>query len=485
MHPHLSVLPLVLLGLSACDGCRAAPGAEDSVPSSRWDPAHTVVLITIDSLNSHMLLESEWGGSVAPTLEGLFDESVRLDNVLTTQGTTRPALGSLITGLYPEEHGARTNYTDLRNGTTILKQFHDAGYTTFGLSSNQCPLLVEDEMDLRFCSWNNELKDESLTLVQRDERLIEDLTAALHQLPADEDLFVWLHLNNVHTPYSANVEDVDILHPEAYLGDLDPSSDDAVTRVTLGLRDYSEADRHYLEAVYAAQIRVTDAHIAEVFDALELIERWDDAVVVVGADHGEELAERGDIKYFWHGCSPYSTVLRVVYSIRAPGRLEGGQVLDAWVSITDIAPTIVELASASAWSGELSGVSLVDYMLGDAAPERSIFASRARATAVMVKDDQKYIYNSTPNFDGCLPYSSYDGFYYPGKFEELYDLSLDPDEVYNLLEDDPVAAVEPRTELCEWFTAVGWHVEGAIESEALHEMCQNWLCSIDSEYCQL
>ncbi len=483
---HLSFAALFLL-LAGCDACRSgtAVDTQDTAlePSLRWDPAHTVVLVTIDSLSPRILLDSEWSAQVTPNMGEVFDEGVVLENVLTPQGATRPALATLATGLYPESHGARTNYSELRNGTTLLRRFKDAGYYTMGYSANQCPVLLEEDMDDRVCTWIQELKDD-LPLMVRDQLLVEQLNESLLEVPDEQPLFVWLHLNNVHKPYQSLPELVDALHPEPYAGPIDPADDDSVALVTLGQLPYTEQDRHYLEAVYAAQLQQTDELVGSMFDVLAELSRWDEAVVVLGADHGEELADREDIGYFWHGCSPYGSVLRVVYGLRAPGRLEGGGRLDGWVGMVDLAPTIVELASAFPWSGDREGRSVVDYLLGEDEPGHAVFASRNRDTAVMVADGYKYIYNSTPEFQACLPYNTVDDVFYPVETEELYDLAADPDERSNLVDSLGSEAATHRTELCEWMASVTWVAEGTEESTELYQMCQDWLCSVGSEACE-
>ncbi len=479
----LSALVPLFVAAIALPSCEC--GVEDSADSEPvldLDPAHTVVVITIDSLSPRILMGESFDWDVAPAMHEVFGESVVLPKVLTPIGITRPALGALLTGLYPQEHGARTNTADLRDGTTLLRRFRDAGYTTFGFSSNQCPIIQDGDTDEYYCTWNTELKG-NVSMFERDRLLVEELNTRLALVNDDDPIFVWLHLNNVHHPFIADDAVVDEFYGGTYTGFLNPSDDDMVADVTLGELSYSTDERHYLEATYAAQLRETDDMIASVYDTLRDLDRYDDAILVLGADHGEELAERPGLNYFWHGCSPYNSVLQVVYAIRAPGRIDGGQVLEDWVGLTDIGPTIVELAAAFEWSGDVSGSSLLDYFTGGAAPTAALFAGRGATSAVMLQGDHKYLLNEEAEYDACEPYAGTPQTY-PGQLEELYDLSIDPDESVNIVEDDSDRADAMHTALCEWMIDVGWVPEEQADLSILMQECNDWLCGVGSDYCE-
>jgi arylsulfatase A-like enzyme len=483
MPPTPAGLPPLALSLLLLCGCgRGCERVEDSAEEPlRWEPADTVVLITIDSLSPRILMGESWDWEVAPTLHTLFDESVLLPRVLTPMGITRPALASLITALYPAQHGIRSNSTELRSGTSVLRMFREAGYRSYGFSANQCPLIQDGDVDEYFCTWNDELSG-SYGLRERDRLLVEELNRRLLEQPADEPLFLWLHLNNVHHPFIADRDQAEAFFGAPYQGELNPGDDEMLAEITLGERSLDEDEQRYLEATYAAQLTETDALIGSVLDSLVALGRYDEAVVMVGADHGEELADHLDHRYFWHGCSPYNSVLQVVYAVRAPGRVEGGGSLDAWVSSTDLAPTLVDLASAFHWRGPRSGASLVDAMLGGPAPDAAIFASRGSGTALVVQDERKYQMADTELYQACSPYSGTE-LGYPGAREELYDLLADPREEDNLVEPERERADQLRTLLCTWMAGVGWVPPAEQDGNELWAECEDWLCEQGSELC--
>jgi arylsulfatase A-like enzyme len=471
MQPHPATL-IVLTLLAAC-----SPAADSEDPSSwspRGDPAETVVLITMDSVNARVMLGEEWAWEVMPTLSAFHERSVLFDHVLTTRGVTQVALSSLLTGLYPKNHGVRGNEMDSDDAfavrlPSLLRRFQDAGYRTYGFSANQCQL-IDAYVDERACTWERELEDD-LSMSNRDRRLVDELVATLSDTPEDERVFLWLHLNNPHKPWDADREALAEFHPQAYEGVLSPQSEGSLDQVTLGQTGYDTLDRAWVEATYASQLRDTDAQIERVFESLRALDRFDDAVIAVGVDHGEELAAHAD--YFWHGCSPYSSVLRVVYAVSSPLLPQGWRHGD-WVSSADIAPTLVDLASAFPWEGDRDGRSLASAVIDGESTQGPVYFERTPETAGMILEGHKVILSSEEGFDGCTPYNATPGVQYPSRTLELYDLDSDPGEVHDLAEVEPELAEELEREVCTWITSGSW-VDESHPSENLLAQCEELL----------
>ncbi len=450
------------LSFAIMHACSTEPGkGDDSAPPDTWEPpaeeaADTVVIITMDSVNARVMLAEEWPWEVSPNLDAFYEESVLFENVLSPRGVTQPALTTMLTGLYPVHHGIRANEEDSEDPfaerfTSLLRQFQEAGYRSYGFSANQCQL-ISAYVDERMCTWEGEAGGEE-TVAERDEQLVDGLVATLADTPEDEKLFLWLHLNNPHKPWNADHDAFVEFHPEIYEGLLRPGSEDSLDEVTQGYLDYSEEDRLYVEASYASQLRATDAQIARVFDALKALERWDDAVVVVGVDHGEELAAHAD--YFWHGCSPYTAVLRVVYAFKSPLLPAGSRIAD-WVSAADVAPTVTDLASAFPWGGELDGRSLLQPILEEDMGDVPVFFERSVETAGMIREGYKIVVSGEEGYDACSPYNELPELAFPGELLELYDLEADPHEQVNLVESEPELAADYQRQVCEWVVGTDW-----------------------------
>ena len=443
--------PLLALALLA-SACRETPGDDTSGPL-RWDPASTVILVTVDTLQASFLWGHDEGWDTAPFLQDLFEEGVLLPDVQVARNLTGPALTTILTGTYPRDHKVRENEEVAPTLPLISERFREVGYRTLGFAANMCPLLDYgfDETECTDDLEQPDLGDES----DRDDVAAADLLAAIGALDADEPVFAWLHLNQVHHPYLVVESWYEAFHPDPYEGDLDVRDVEALDEITLGRAEATEEDLRHLDAVFASEVRATDERIASFTAALDEMGRWDDAVFVFGADHGEELGDHFD--YFYHGCSPYEPVARVAFSFRAPGRLPEGVTLDGWVSQADIAPTIVDLASAFEWTDFLAGRSLVDEMLAGALDEQPAYFERGVETAGLAFDGHRFMLSGVEGFDACVPYNR-DPAVFPSEPCELYDLGADPGETANLADAPGQAALleDLADRVCAWVDERPW-----------------------------
>jgi hypothetical protein len=112
------------------------------------------------------------------------------------------------------------------------------------------------------------------------------------------------------------------------------------------------AQAPYLRDVYANEVRHMDHKLRPFLDWLEAEGLYDDLMIVVTSDHGEEFGEHGG---FWHGTTLYEEQIRVPLIVKLPkGDLAGTRI--AWQARTlDVAPTITAalgLAPGAGWQGQ-------------------------------------------------------------------------------------------------------------------------------------
>ena len=189
------------------------------------------------------------------------------------------------------------------------------------------------------------------------------------------------------------------------------------------------------KASYYGMIALIDEQVGRMLQALEDGGQRDDTVVIFTSDHGEMLGDHGLTR---KGCRFYEGAVRVPLIVSWPGVFQRGVVADALVELTDLAPTLAELAGlAPGWT---HGRSLVPILSGAADPARHrpfvrceyydalnmyLPQEPARHTpcwATMYRDERHKLV-------------SYHGL----EYGELYDLEMDPAEVDNLWE-QPAAA---------------------------------------------
>jgi len=194
---------------------------------------------------------------------------------------------------------------------------------------------------------------------------------------------------------------------------------------------------------YLAELRGMDRALGTFFEELRTRGLYDDAAILVVADHGEEFLDHGDIT---HGQSLYSELVRVPFIVSAVGRggLPGplaeyrGRHVAAPVQLIDIMPTLLEVAGLPEPPG-LQGRSIM-RRLEQAAGAGDVFTERRDVDDVnfsqMVFDGRwKLIEDAT--HDRTL----------------LFDLAADPGETFPLQERDRGIVTDLRARLRERATA--------------------------------
>jgi arylsulfatase A-like enzyme len=119
------------------------------------------------------------------------------------------------------------------------------------------------------------------------------------------------------------------------------------------------ADVAHLRSQYYGMISEVDAQLARVWAALRRRGEWDNTVIVVTADHGEQLGDQGLIQK----CGFYESSYAILGIIRDP-RFEHLGVVDEFTENIDIMPTLCE-AMGVAVPTQCDGFPLTPFLRGE------------------------------------------------------------------------------------------------------------------------
>ena len=325
MSRPLRILVLLLASGALVGGLVALwrPAPRDGAASPR-----TIVLVTIDTLRRDHA--GCYGGRVAtPFLDGLAARGVRFDDARTPAPLTLPSHTTMLTGLPPSVHGRRTNSApripppSSRPWRTVAERFSEAGRCS-GAFVSAGPLAARYGLDAGFSAYDDEgLGDLTQpTYVQRPG--IDTVARALAWLraqPADEPVFLWVHLFEPHAPYAPD---------------------------------------------YDTDVRVADAAVGALLDGLSASGRGD-ATLLWTSDHGEALGDDGEAS---HGYLLPESVLRVPFVLVAPGRLAPGVRADP-ITLADAAPTLLALGGLDPGTTASTGIGFGrNLLLGDVPADR-------------------------------------------------------------------------------------------------------------------
>jgi arylsulfatase A-like enzyme len=383
-----------------------------------------VILIGVDTLRADRLSCYGYAESETPHIDALAADGLRYAEMTTQASWTKPSFATIFTSLYPSSHTATGKPHRLPLAVTTLAEVLAAGgYHTGGYADNPSisPAFGFDQgfadylyLEPSYLFLGNESASQT-ALYQILRRVWAMLSGqriyvqnfyqdaavvnrhALDWLQANKGtrFFLFLHYMDPHDPY--------LEHPYNGVGHArasDQNPDPALAPT--------------LSRLYDGEVRYLDEHLGQLFDWLRDEGLYDDALIVLTADHGEEFQEHGG---WWHGQTLYQEQIAVPLIVKLPGNAQAGSVVTDLTRSLDIAPTILDVVGVPA-PDAMMGQSLV----GDAEPPAYAFAEEDHEGNVLHTlrtPTHKLILANADNPRG-LP------------TEELFDLSADPREQQNL-----------------------------------------------------
>jgi len=325
------------------DPCIVFPRAQRELPRAQSGTPN-VIIILADALRPYHLPVYGYARDTAPHITSLAGRGIVFLNAFSQAPWTKPAVGSLFTGLYPYQHRAliAVNVPEYRtvpelaflsrDCATLAELFRRGGRKTAGFNTN-VHLLRAFGFARGFDYWAD-MGDISSEKVADDAlRWIDD--------HATSPFFVYIHLMTTHSPYRASrslaghfqgappgLEDRPLTaydHNEL-IEEIPDSSE---------MTKFSDVINKYDDAVadIDSQVGRIDAYLAQ--RGLR-----ENTFIVLLADHGEALSEHGN---YFHGWTAYNEMLRVPLIVAGPGGGAGKRVASV-VETRDIFPTLVDLA---------------------------------------------------------------------------------------------------------------------------------------------
>lgn len=443
-------VPALLLVLSVALASLACSGAPPDSPS--------ILLVVIDTLRAdHLGVYGHQIHPTSPNLDALAERAAVFDNAYATSPWTLPSMGSIYTGEIPTRHGAgvmirdvgalppRTELDSLirkARGTfyaldpglsTLAERMRERGYVTAAVVNN--PFLdPQFGIDRGFDSYDY-TPDDRRKLRTADAGVDAALAWFREHVEGSGDgrpFFFVLHLFDPHMPYAA---------PEPWLGRFSSPWEEIWETPVDNFFPIREEIRHRSDlaedaaafqiALYDEEIAFADHHLGRLFDWLKEAGRYDETVIAVTSDHGEEFYEH---RRFEHGAQLYDEALRVPMIFRGPGIDPGRHATP--VSLVDLYPTLLEVAGMEPES-EVEGVSLASLLAGAGAGGTGA-GSGAGRPGVPPRFDrllfaERSLYGSEKKAVIRWPMKAIVD-YEKGR-ERLYDLEADPGETVNLFEE--------------------------------------------------
>ncbi len=340
-----------------------------------------ILMIQADQLAARCLPFYGHGVVEAPHMQGLADTGSVFDSAYCNSPLCAPSRFSMMSGQLASRVGAYDNACEFSASVpTFAHVLRGAGYRT--CLSGKMHFVGPDQLHgfeerlttdiypadfLWTPDWRNGVKERFMDLTpvktsgvcRRSVQLDYDEEVAYearrfifdHARSADErPMALVVSFTHPHDPFAAlqhywdRYDDKPIDLPDVPFVPIDkrdPHARDLSYHHGMDLFQPTDEDILRTRRAYYANITMVDDYVGMLLYSLEQAGLADDIVVVLTADHGEMLGERG----LWYKKNFYEPAVRVPLVIRVPGQMPSR--VGANVSLVDLLPTFAELAGAS------------------------------------------------------------------------------------------------------------------------------------------
>ncbi|EMR73863.1 arylsulfatase A family protein [Thaumarchaeota archaeon SCGC AB-539-E09] len=424
-----------------------------------------VVLITIDSLRTDHIGVYGYHKETTPNLDRFAEESVIFSNAFTNGAHTAISFPSILTSAYGSMYGGYGYLSTER--LSIAEWISKQGYTTAAFHSN--PYLSSTyNYDKYFDVFYDSLFSKASSLsfkiliklveLAQENKIIRNIIPYIlkilrcfkpYKLPyedaqqitqkvirwlekRDKKFFLWVHYMDTHWPWLSHqsLSSEKINSKDAYniwwkmLIDPSAITNEELTNIT---------------DLYDGEIKYLDHVLGNLFNNLKKMDIYDNSIIIVTSDHGEELGDHGDIGH--HNAKLYEEIIHIPLMIRFSRKKNSGKKIDNLVSLLDIAPTVADFLGSKI-PDEWMGNNLIPILTNDTNEASNGVISEGKIkrglnTLSYRSKKWKYIFNEANNK------------------HELYAIIHDPKEKQNLSALKPNVVQKFRTIIYEHLKNTG------------------------------
>lgn len=340
--------------------CPCAPDATERATTLTGLVGMNVVILTLDACRADRLGAYGYERDTSPSIDALAadPDAVVFRHHYVNGASTKPSTATLFTGLRVHEHGihagvipTRRSKTDRRYDAqslnpdflTLAEAFRAAGFETFGVVKSH-HLIRDYGFDQGFDRYLSPKE------IRRDDHRVRKALELFGS--ARGRFFGYVHLNACHHPFMVRERNPEFMreygfpYPEAerIRAGIDFTTPDIKFAARRGELELTGEDQRFLSLVYDAQLRRVDQTLVAPFLAgLRDLAIYDDTLLILTADHGEELFEH---RGYAHGHAVWEEITHVPLIVKFPAGLAPealGRNVDGLTGNIDIMPSLLAL----------------------------------------------------------------------------------------------------------------------------------------------
>jgi len=317
------------------------PAAEPAARVAPGEPRN-VLLVVVDTLRTDRVGVYGSKRPTTPAIDSVAARGLRYDRAYATAPWTMPTVASVLTGLLPAVHGVTHVRRRIPAGIDTLPELLSArGVDTTGIVSNVL-LTQEHGFDQGFGHFDSQASNGHRFV---GTELVTDaaVSALRRHAASDRPFFLMAHYFDPHYDYMPH-DGVDWAPDRA--GTL--TTDVEIVSIRDDRARLTEEELTFLGDLYDEEVWFTDQGVARLLSELDALALTQDTLIIVLADHGEELMEHG---WLGHTRSMYEEVVRVPLVMAGPG-VPIGEVIETPVTLASITPTVLSRLGMLAEVGE-------------------------------------------------------------------------------------------------------------------------------------
>ncbi len=434
-----------------------------------------VILVMVDTLRADHLSCYDTSAPKTPALCSLAGRGGSIFDGFAHASWTKPSAATLLTSLLPSSHGTMSKPAALSQDSVMIAEvLQEHGYATGGIAANinLAPSFGFDQgydeyhyLGPDYLAGASE-SSSKLILYQiartvwfkvkpglrfgdfyQDAAVVNEVALDFLDRHRDSRFFLFLHYMDPHDPY--------FVHPYDGRG---------IARVSNQHPDPEQAAE--MQRLYRGEIEYLDRNFAQLLDRVRELGLWENTVIALVADHGEEFQEHGG---WWHGMTLYEEQMRVPMLVKwsANGSAAPRDARGYVAGLIDVAPTLIA-RSGAAIPETMQGVDLASDPATRSERNLVVFAEEDHEGNVLRAirtPGWKLIEANEGNPRGL-----------PGT--ELFEVTRDPGESRNRLAEEPdkLAELRRHADAQERFASSRAAGEGtaaelsAAEEEALRQL---------------
>jgi len=318
---------------------------------------NNILILTIDTFRPDFLTcYNSSSISKTPNIDRIAEDGVLFTKAYSTTAWTSPGLISVLTGMYPTVHNVTARGKSIPDSlTTVFEYFKRYGYVCEDISYLT---VIQNFSNLGL---DRSYKNRDKYLQNNNEILFK----YIEEYDNENPFLLWFHHRDLHLPYEYDkkylISDFDdFLKPDSIFRN---KFQKITTMPTIHYDEikFAPSDVNWIRELYAGQIRKLDKEvIGPLITLLKEKKIYDSTLIIITADHGEELLEHG---FVGHGSTSlksklYNEISHIPLIIKFPGNLYKNRRIDVNVSQIDIFPTLIDYFHLAPVN-DLQGISLM------------------------------------------------------------------------------------------------------------------------------